>query len=70
MYVTFSRKSEFDKTKAQILGVKLGQEKKKVKELEQELKQISTPDTLLASKSFFLKAPKTPGYKHKRKIIF
>ena len=32
-------KSEFDKTKAQILGVKLGQEKKKVKELEQELKQ-------------------------------
>lgn len=32
-------KSEFDKKKAEFLGVKLGQEKKKVKDLEKELKQ-------------------------------
>ena len=34
-------KSEFDKTKAQILGVKLGEEKNKVKEIEQKLETVS-----------------------------
>ena len=34
-------KSEFDKTKAQILGVKLGEEKNKVKKIEQKLETIS-----------------------------
>ena len=34
-------KSKFDKTKAQLLGVKLGQERNKVKEIEQQLETVS-----------------------------
>jgi hypothetical protein len=34
-------KSEFDKKKAQILGVKLGEEKNKVKQIEQKLETVS-----------------------------